>query len=112
MNGYSQAFNGLYGPKPIKGKNKMSELIALLEEVSQDASHVVFNDSRSSAYPIGRLCHAAAAELRRLHVENEALRADAERYRWLRDPKNAYHDAWNYFSHNIDAAIDAARSEK
>lgn len=28
---------------------------------------------------------AVAAELRRLHAENEALRADAERYRWLRD---------------------------
>ena len=28
--------------------------------------------------------HSAAAELRRLHAENEALRADAERYRWLR----------------------------
>ena len=27
----------------------------------------------------------AAAELRRLHAENEVLRADAERYRWLRD---------------------------
>lgn len=27
----------------------------------------------------------AAAELRRLHAENEALRKDAERYRWLRE---------------------------
>ena len=28
---------------------------------------------------------AAAAELRRLHAENEALRVDAERYRYLRN---------------------------
>lgn len=28
-----------------------------------------------------------AAELRRLHEENEALRKDAERYRWLRDQR-------------------------
>lgn len=30
----------------------------------------------------------AAAELRRLHAENEALRKDAERYRWLRHGDN------------------------
>ena len=46
-------------------------------------------------------------------AERDALRADAERYRWLRDPKNAYHDAWNYFSPSgsaaeMDAVIDAA----
>lgn len=29
-----------------------------------------------------------ASELRRLHAENEALRSDAERYRWLRDNSN------------------------
>lgn len=30
----------------------------------------------------------AAAELRRLHEENEALRKDAERYRWLKSVKH------------------------
>ena len=45
--------------------------------------------------------------------ERSELRADAERYRWLRDPKNAYHEAWNYFSPygsaaEMDAVIDAA----
>ena len=45
--------------------------------------------------------------------ERSELRADAERYRWLRNQKNAYHDAWNYFSPSgsaaeMDAVIDAA----
>lgn len=56
---------------------------------------------------------AAEAQAARAEAERDALRADAERYRWLRDPKNAYHDAWNYFSPSgsaaeMDAAIDAA----
>ena len=45
----------------------------------------------------------------------ERLRADAERYRWLRDPANANRDEWNAFgpyssATEIDAAIDAARA--
>ena len=45
--------------------------------------------------------------------ENEWLRADAERYRWLRDPANANADEWNLFGpysspKEVDAAIDAA----
>ena len=41
------------------------------------------------------------------------LRADAERYRWLRDPANANADEWDLFGpysspKEIDAAIDAA----
>jgi hypothetical protein len=51
----------------------------------------------------------------RAEAENERLRADAERYRWLRDPANAYRDEWNYFGPysseaEIDAVIDAARA--
>lgn len=34
----------------------------------------------------------AAAELRRLHAENEALRKDAERYRWLRETRFIWGD--------------------
>ena len=53
-------------------------------------------------------------ELRRLREENEALRADAERYRWLRDMAS---QDWIHHNHNyrslrgaaFDAAIDAAR---
>lgn len=67
----------------------------------------------------------AAAELRRLVAENEALRADAEMYRWLRDNSNNW--SWNpskynddvvsgftasstgYLGYSFAAAIDAAR---
>lgn len=64
----------------------------------------------------------AAAELRRLHqveVERDALKADAERYRWLRDWDWATHDivpmTGRYgteaiLGRDLDAAIDAARS--
>ena len=53
----------------------------------------------------------------RMQVENEWLRADAERYRWLRDPANAYADEWNLFGpysspKEVDAAIDAAMKEE
>ena len=45
------------------------------------------------------------------------LRADAERYRWLRDPANANADEWNLFGpysspKEVDAAIDAAMKEE
>ena len=62
----------------------------------------------------------AAAELRRLVAENEALVADADRYRWLRDmdmldqPSVDMADAFSkYTGSALDAAIDAAmRGEK
>lgn len=58
----------------------------------------------------------AAAELRRLHAEVESLRADAERYRWLRDKGDsitvcdcASDGEWiPLHPENIDATIDAA----
>ena len=51
--------------------------------------------------------------LARYQIELERLRADAERYRWLRDPANANADEWNLFGpysspKEVDAAIDAA----
>ena len=64
----------------------------------------------------------AAAELRRLHTENAALRADAERYRWLRDQreddgiavvmKNKHIKDGLSCAENINNYIDAARGEK
>ena len=45
-------------------------------------------DAMENALVYGLRGREAAAELRRLHTEIERLRADAERYRWLR--KNCY----------------------
>lgn len=62
-----------------------------------------------------RIALAAAAEITRLRAEVEALRADAERYRWLRDGSNPpwvmqmlerYADNGSDF----DAEVDAARA--
>jgi hypothetical protein len=61
----------------------------------------------------------AAAELRRLHAEVEALRADAGRYRWLRENSTEYSltqkDSFGGRElmgwEALDAAIDAARSK-
>ena len=56
---------------------KRTPLIELLERVPQDARVVVEHDQfSSSSHPVGRLCHEAAAELRRLHAQaaqDEAL---------------------------------------
>ena len=56
---------------------KQTPLIDLLERVPQDARVVVEHDQfSSSSHPVGRLCHEAAAELRRLHAQaaqDEAL---------------------------------------
>lgn len=68
----------------------------------------------------------AARELRRLDAENKALRADAERYRWLRDFHNGpdgvfsglpyisagdgNDSAWALTGVTADAGIDAAQA--
>jgi hypothetical protein len=69
----------------------------------------------------------AAAELRRLHAENEALRRNDARYRWLRcgdnDEKVLHHyisvpdnegDPTMYLPRNeqLDTAIDAAMAQE
>jgi hypothetical protein len=45
-------------------------------------------------------------EIATLREENEALRRDAERYRWLRD------NAAGFSGRTLDAAIDAAMGDK
>lgn len=74
-------------------------------------------------------CDEAADEIARLRAECEALRADAERYMWLKDARRLYlgpivcdrhKKGWRYVIADIrssvprhidtlDAAIDAAR---
>ena len=65
-----------------------------------------------------RMQFEAAAEITRLRAEAEALRKDAERYRWLRDGCNYKHSAANSIAVNrygmerdaeIDAALDATK---
>ena len=71
---------------------------------------VIDNDAKSAAHH-----KAAAAELRRLHAEVEALKADAERYRWLRDapwPSELADIIRLQLNAKWDAAIDAVRGKK
>ena len=54
----------------------------------------------------------AAAEMRRLVAENEALRADAERYWWLLKNYLSFRLCDEALAHgSLDAAIDAAKRE-
>ena len=63
-----------------------------------------------------KVCEEAALELRWLHEENERLRRDADRYRWLRDM--IYDDriivAADRMLHGeaLDVAVDAALQEQ
>lgn len=78
---------------------------------------------KSGRYDSGDIIDACLAidELRRLHAEVEALRADAERYRWLRDQttddgiaivmKNKHIDDSISYPDNINRYIDAARGK-
>jgi hypothetical protein len=59
------------------------------------------------------------AELDRLRAEVEALRKDAERYKWLRDhgdtgctEKDGYGGQTLRMDERLDAAIDAAMGDK
>jgi hypothetical protein len=80
---------------------------------------------RLSASAVEKELRRQHAEIKRLKAENEALRRDAERYRWLRgehsriDPcikANAKYKLERQSStwveiHDLDAAIDAAIKE-
>ena len=92
---------------------KQTPLIDLLENVPRDTVLVVEHDQfSSSSYPVGRLCHEAAAALRAVLAEVERLREDAERYRWLRDREiPEWLDLWHQNPDRIDAAIDQARGK-
>ena len=90
-----------------------------LQALADDTQHrevEAERDALLAAIPEG-CTPADAATLRaanhQLAAERDALRADAERYRWLRKKENAENDAWNLFGpysspQEIDAAIDAA----
>lgn len=72
---------------------------------------------RAMLNEIGLQWTAAHIRIAELERENNELRADAERYRWLRANKLRYNGtAWHWhpseplFEPNLDAAIDAARA--
>ena len=59
--------------------------------------------------------HAAAAELRRLHTENERLRVDAERYRFIRDADRSdciMPELSLYAMETLDEYVDAAMEDE
>lgn len=71
-------------------------------------AHVSRTQSEQETYD---MAVSRDVELKRLRAEVERLRADAERYRWLRDKGN-----WRLYilqlpPRQMDAAIDAARTE-
>lgn len=61
-------------------------------------------------------------EIDRLQAENEALRKDADRYRWLRDESESVHQFYlstpiwftgvKFSKENVDSTIDAAMREE
>lgn len=59
---------------------------------------------------VDRLRSSAASRIEALEAENAALRADAERYRFIRS-----FDGWGCFDHKrgeaLDLAIDKARGK-
>ena len=59
---------------------------------------------------MARTMDQAAAELRRLHALNEALRADAERYRWLRDVASG--SDWEHIGQTTDTTNTDARIDE
>lgn len=57
--------------------------------------------------------HTVIAERDQLKAENEALRKDAERYRWFRDNSlQIVHASQHCFVHRLDKAIDEAMSRE
>lgn len=75
------------------------------------------NEMQCGDYDMHHDEDAVVAQVERLTAERDALRADAERYRWLRDAGN---ETWAplgkrpgvQFTYQVDAAIDAERKEK
>lgn len=91
----------------------MSDIVYRLRMVDPGQVLLMAPPFDTSYLHAGLLCHEAATEI-------ERLRADAERYRWLRDWKGGTHDivpmTGRYFGtpilrEELDLAIDAAMNE-
>lgn len=105
--GEIQAFNALL--EEWEDATRAVTILALLAEIEELQKAVELH----AGY------HAKADEFDRIQVENEALRKDAERYRWLTSPA-VYNgtlgiaDGWIDFEDKIEAQqqIDAAMAEQ
>ena len=73
--------------------------------------------STNALLDYGKVRYVCEADYDKLEAENAALRADAERHRWLRDEQNKSTSLitcywWSGLnSKRLDDAIDAARSK-
>ncbi|MCC6489100.1 MAG: hypothetical protein IT364_16495, partial [Candidatus Hydrogenedentes bacterium] len=89
---------------------------------SPDAQSVDGILARLYGHPDGTVINSARRindAIATLRAERDALRADAERYRWLRAAQSQTARNWivinnrnMYGEHELDAAIDAARKER
>lgn len=61
----------------------MTDHTDIVERLADAAQNISWMDGRSIDVAFSAM-HEAAAEITRLRAEAEALRKDAERYRWLR----------------------------
>jgi len=72
-------------------------------------------DADAAAWAAGCVTEIIDERVTEIIAERDALKADAERYRWLRDPQNGRVIVRDYGLNDaaeLDAAIDAARGEK
>ena len=93
------------------GNLTMSETLERMDKAERDFATA--QAERDWALSTNGLTHGVYAELYALRAEAAALKADAERYRWLRDTASisVWESLLNVPANMTDAAIDAARKE-
>lgn len=94
--------------------------VAAMQNTADSRAHRINRDDYGWSASYADVCSAVDREIS-LREENERLRNDAERYRWLRESvkksggiTKAQSYFWNYGGSRkrLDAAIDAARGAK
>lgn len=81
----------------------MTDIVQKLRRVDPNQALLAAPPHDTSYLQVGLLCHEAANEI-------ERLRADAERYRWMKLVVKRIPPAWELMG--WDAAIDAAMAEE
>lgn len=87
-----------------------------------DLGQIVVTVKRETGKTPHQLRSVAEHERDQLKAENEALRKDAERYRWLRDSSESIHQFYlstpiwfagvKFSKENVDSTVDAAMSKE